>query len=247
MKKLIIMSLTIFAFGLVSCGKSDEDKCKEDSTKEWKDGQCVDKEEEGMAYFIITNKLTVAVTLESGSKSLELAQDACGKVAEADFESLKVSASTTAICDNADATNKCPEADNYEVAAGPNAGDPNKLNKVDKPDDDSACTELAGEEDPEHTVTNLLGEALKVSVGTLSASLEAAVTADSAAAANGSGCVKVKKSQMANLKIEKGSPATVVCDNADANNKCAEGNLLVKAAGDEAVADADANCNAALQ
>ncbi|MDE0118811.1 MAG: hypothetical protein OXM55_02240 [Bdellovibrionales bacterium] len=249
MKKFIIMGLTIFAFSLVGCGKSDEEKCDEDDTKEWKDGQCVDKEGE-MAYFIITNKLTAAVTLESGSKSLELAQNACGKVAEADFESLKVSVATAAVCDNADATNKCPAANNYEVAAGPNAGDPSKLNKVDKPDDDSACTELAGEEDPEYTVTNLLTTtAVKVSAEGWN-DLTLAVSADGTVAG---GCVKVKKSQYAKLKIQKiGAGITPFCDNSDAatDNQCEENNLEVKLDNNSeklvVAASANTNCEGTL-
>ena len=250
MKKLIIMGLTIFAFGLVGCGKSDKEKCEEDSTKEYTDGECVAKGEDAAKVFIITNKLTAAVTLESGDKSLELAKDACAKVKEAEFENLKVSAAgaTSDVCDNEDAANKCPGANHYEVAEKAGATGENELKEVDKPEDDSSCKELAGEADPEYTITNLLGEAVKVSVDALSVSLIAAVTADTTAAADGKGCVKVKKSQLAKLKIEKGTTlATAVCDNAEASNKCAEGNLQVKASGDEAVSDADANCTAELQ
>ena len=250
MKKFILMGLTIIAFSFVGCGKSDEDKCKEDSTKEWKDGQCVEKGEEVAEMFIITNKLTAAVTLESGDKSLELAKDACAKVEKADFDNLKVSAAgaTSAVCDNADTANKCPEADHYEVAEKAGATGENELKKVDKPEDDSSCKELAGEADPEYTINNLLDEAVTVSVGALSATLIAASGTPLAADANGMGCVKVKKSQLANLKIVTGAtPPVTVCDNADVAKKCAEGNLQVKAAGAEAASSADENCKAELK
>ena len=212
------------------------------------------KGEDAAKVFIITNKLTAAVTLESGDKSLELAKDACAKVKEAEFENLKVSAAgaTSAVCDNADTANKCPEADHYEVAekAGA-AGDENELKKVDKPEDDSSCTELAGEAD-QYTITNLLSEAVTVSVDALSATLIAASGTPLAADANGMGCVKVKKSQAAKLKIVTGAtPPVTVCDHADTANLCAISNMEIKlvstVASDASTADANANCKAELK
>ena len=79
MKKFILMSVTVFIFGLVGCGKSERAKeadkkaeCEEDTTKEWKDGECVDKEEEAAAAYTITNKSDDTVIVAVGKASVNL-------------------------------------------------------------------------------------------------------------------------------------------------------------------------------
>ena len=48
MKNLIIMSLAFFALALVGCNKeTEEDKCNKKEGKEWKDGKCVNKTDDG--------------------------------------------------------------------------------------------------------------------------------------------------------------------------------------------------------
>ena len=242
MNKLIIMSLTIFAFGLVGCGKTDKEKCEAEGN-EYKDGQCVEEEGDEMVHFIFTNKLTAAVTLSSGSNSLELAQDACAKVGEADFENLKVSTAdsagtTVAICDSADASNKCPEADDYEVVVKEGAA--GQLNAVDQPEDHSACTELNpqdNDESEEYTMTNMLSSAVR---------LTAEGYNNFALASNV--CIKLTKSQYEKLKVEKVVGNLVLCDNSDeaTDNQCEEGNVLIKEDKINKAGSANANCTGAL-
>ncbi len=69
------------------------------------------------------------------------------------------------------------------------------------------------------------------------------------AAADGKGCFKVKKSQVANLKIVQG--VTALCDSASDTDKCLEDNMEVNrnAAGAVDVikaASANASCTAVL-
>ncbi len=155
MKKFIIMGL-IFAFGLASCGKAKK-KC--DEGEELKDGECVEEakpaEEAKLAY--ITNKLASNAKVESGSSSVELAQNECAAVKEAEIAAVKVSVGEAVVCDNsADANNKCLEAESYNIQAKA-AGGGNELVKADQPSDVSTCKALAvATVDPEYTITNLI-------------------------------------------------------------------------------------------
>ena len=245
MKKFIIMGL-IFAFGLASCGKSKK-KC--DEGEELKDGECVEeaKEEAKLAY--ITNTLASTAKVESGTSSIELAQNACVAVKEAAIAAVKVSVAGVVACDNsADANNKCLEAESYNIQAkAGSTTSENELVKVDQPSDVSTCKTLGAEVvEDEYTITNLADSstAVTVHVGSQSVTLSAAVSGT--AATDGTGCVKVKKSQVASLKIIGGN--LTVCDS---TSKCIDGNLEVVVAGVAVVAketaSANSNCTAVLK
>ena len=127
MKKFILMSVTVFIFGLVSCGKTDrkteEDKkedCEQDATKEWKGDECVDKEEEEEVAYTITNKSDDTVIVATGKASVNLSNDECVKVTKSEFAKLKVSlegswwlAADKTLC--GDPTGTACSADNYNV------------------------------------------------------------------------------------------------------------------------------------
>ena len=165
MRTLILMGLAIFVFSLVGCGKSEKEKCEEDSAKEWKDGKCVDKE---------------------------------------------------------------------------------------KPVSPSPPVVGASEDLDYYTITNFLDESLTVSSGDLSVELEEAFGEPLRAAADGSGCVKVKKSQLVEMKIVVPAgwwPRVTICNNDDDDNKCAEGHLEVRVKennGEKVVSDANVNCEQVL-
>ena len=230
MKKFMVIGVTLlFAFAFTGCGKSDKKKCEEEG-KEWKDGQCVDREDSAEV-FIITNKLTSTVKLEAGGLSLELDENDCAKVKRSDFDGLSIF-SGFALCDSEDASKPClPE--NYEVAINAN-NTSIELKKVNKPADDANCKVLF-KEGSEHTITNLLNHEIVVKSGNRSATLSPALTINvGPPAGNGNGCVKVKEYQFAEMQIIKeagliGSD-TVICDNQDDNDKCSSdvGHLALK-------------------
>ena len=125
MKKFILMSVTVFIFGLVSCGKTDrkteEDKkedCEQDATKEWKGDECVDKEEEEEVAYTITNKSDDTVMVAIGKASVNLSNDECVKVTKSQFAKLKISlkggmfTADKILCDP---TGTACSADNYNV------------------------------------------------------------------------------------------------------------------------------------
>ena len=162
MKKFIIMGLTLSAFALVSCGKSDKEKCEEDEKKEWKDDKCVDKATKGEngdpkaeATYTINNTLATAAAVSSGEASVSLEQNKCASVKASQWAALKVDG----VCDNSDTAaddaddaakqavkdNDCPEAGNYNIAAkADNSG--NELAKADKAAEN--CAELKKAEAP---------------------------------------------------------------------------------------------------
>ena len=131
MKKIIIMSLALFAFALVGCGKdgSEEDEnkkkeeeCKKDTTKQWNDEKkaCENKEAgttpEVTADYTIKNLLAAAVTVSAeGKQDVSLAQNECVKV-KGDAAKVKVAEGENVLCDSSDAdtANDCA-AKNQEV------------------------------------------------------------------------------------------------------------------------------------
>lgn len=156
MKKFIIMGLTLSAFALVSCGKSEKEKCEEDDKKEWKDGKCADKtaaadgSTPAAKTYTIANKLAEDVDVSSGEASVSVKQNNCVSVKDSQWAALKVDG----LCDNSDKPaeganeeeakkNDCPEAGNYNVAK---EADSNKLVKADTAAEN--CAELKKEETP---------------------------------------------------------------------------------------------------
>ena len=124
---------------------------------------------------------------------------------------------------------------------------------VDKEKPVSPPPVVKASEDPEYyTVTNLLTESFTVSSGDLSVELTEASGEPLRAAADGSGCVKVKKSQLAEMKIVVPAgwwPRVTICNNDDDDNKCAEGHLEVRVKekdGEKMVSDANVNCEQVL-
>lgn len=127
MKKIIIMSLALFAFALVGCGdkKTDKEKCEEDDKKQWNEEkkECEDKPADPNANggttateYTIKNLLAETVTVSAEGKQDEvLAQNECVKL-PADAAKVKVALETNVLCDgsDADASNHCKAA-NQEV------------------------------------------------------------------------------------------------------------------------------------
>lgn len=128
MKKIIIMSLALFAFALVGCGKGDtkDDEakkkadCEKDATKQWNADkkECEAKADAGTpaADYTIKNLLDEAVTVSAeGKQDVSLAKDECVKLA-ADAAKVKVAEGANVYCDgtDTDAANDCA-AKNQEV------------------------------------------------------------------------------------------------------------------------------------
>ena len=128
MKKIIIMSLALFAFALVGCGKDDAKKdeekkaeCEKDATKQWNADkkECEAKADAGTPAatdYTIKNLLAEAVTVSAeGKQDVSLAQNECVKVAAAAAK-VKVAQGDTVLCDSSDtdAANDCA-AKNQEV------------------------------------------------------------------------------------------------------------------------------------
>ena len=235
MKKFIIMSLTaLFALGLVGCKEKDP-KCKEG--EELKDGECVQAQVDESKLSYIINKLSNPVSIAAGDRSVELAQNECGKVTDAEFANkIKVSVVSggAVICDNSDGTNTandCPAKGHYEIVA--EAGK-NQLKTMDKPADVSACKALAGAAagDPEYTIENYTDAAITVALSDKSVTLNAATGTPLGPAAAGAGCVKFKKSFLdgadAGKKLKVSAGSDVLCDGNVTGKECAEGHLQVK-------------------
>ena len=203
MKKFVIATLTVLAFTLVGCGKSEKKKCEEDENKEWVDGQCIDKAD-ASEVFVITNKVAANITVASGNLSVSLAENACVKVQRAQFGKLKISTSaTTEICGT---NKKCPDADHYDIVAKDNIAN-SELQKVDKPDD-SNCEELSPAE--YSIIHDSDASSVTVASGNSSATLEKGE------------CVTLKKSHFDKLKITwKGAwfGGGTVCDNTDTSER----------------------------
>ncbi len=247
MKKFIIMSLTaLFALSLAGCGKGKEKEGE---------GDTADGDAEAKLSYIMNNQ-DDAVTVNSGDFSVKLAKNECASVKSAEEAKLKVSVGTEVACDNSDENkeNDCGVSGgkHYEVGAD------KKVKALAKNlDNVSACKPLAKPAD-DLTITALLvipstGDdttKVKVTVGDKSVELASAVAgtggAANTAAADGMGCVKVKKADSAKLKITKGS--TTLCDNTAGTVKCLADNLEVKAAtgAPAKAAKANANCKAVL-
>ena len=98
MKKLILISSTLFAFAfIVGCGqgKLTKDECDQDDKKMWdaEKEECVDKAEETApeVQYTITNKHPRVITVSLGENpGIGLKQDQCVKVTTAQFATLKV-------------------------------------------------------------------------------------------------------------------------------------------------------------
>ena len=136
MKKLILMSLTLFAFAFtVGCGKPDpKADCEEDDTKMWDEEkeECVDKEEKekevteavagGTApTYTVTNKHTTIISVSSGDlEPIQLSKGNCVKVRQSQVATLKIFYSTgpqrtSHLCGQ---ENNACDAKNYDVTAG---------------------------------------------------------------------------------------------------------------------------------
>ena len=155
MKKLILISSTLFAFAfIVGCGdgKTTKEKCEEDDTKMWvegegdAEGECVDKVAEAVGY-TITNKSSKTIAVVSGKTSY-LAKDACVKVTEAQFAAIKIS--PEGLCDNSDkktdgtanTENDC-KVGHYEVqVASPQEGGGLTLEAVKEMSTSDNCRDL---------------------------------------------------------------------------------------------------------
>ena len=254
MKKFIIMSLTsLFALSLAGCGKGKKD-CDEGQVL--KDGECVaessgDAGDDAKVVLYLSNENDKKLTAQSGTASAEAAKNECVAVKKSEVSALKASLEgvTDAVCDSSSADKKCPESGNHKVNAE------GKLEKADKaPADTSKCKALAKPVADYFTVSRFLTGTtvvVKVEVGDKSVNLESGLGAS--ASASGLGCVKVKKSEVAKLKITKGDD--VVCNNKDADtaNNCVADNLEIKAKADDAnaaeavkAASANAKCTAVL-
>ena len=206
MKKFVIATLTILAFTLAGCGKSEKKKCEKNENKEWVDDQCIDKAD-ASEVFVITNKLAANITVTSDNLSVSLVENACVKVQRAQFGKLKISTSaTTEICGT---NKKCPDADHYDIVTKDNIAN-SELKKVDNPDA-SSCEELSP---AEYSIANDSdASSVTVASGNSSATLEKGE------------CVTLKKSHFDKLKITwKGTwifGGGTVCDNTDTSEqKC---------------------------
>ena len=127
MKKIIIMSLALFAFALVGCGDKDKDadekaECDKDDTKQWNADkkECEAKADPtapaAAVDYTIQNLLAAVVTVSAeGQQDVSLAQNECVKV-KADAAKVKVAEGANVLCDgsDADAANDCA-AKNQEV------------------------------------------------------------------------------------------------------------------------------------
>ncbi len=105
--------------------------CEKDATKVWNEsandgkGACEDKPAEATKY-TITNKLASSAKVESGTVSLDIAQNACANVTAEQWKDLKVSVANVAVCDNSnmktdddatanDESDDCPAAGNKDL------------------------------------------------------------------------------------------------------------------------------------
>ena len=244
MNKFMLMIFTLFAFTLVGCGsKSDKEECEKDDKKQWNEEEkkCEDKpaEDSEEAKYTVTNKhetLTVVVSSDTASK--ELAKDACVTVTATQAAKLKISytpagGAETVACDNSDAdtANDC-KANNLEVAA--KADDANAAEAKEAAAANANCTDTlaaAPVAEVSYTVTNNHTGSVSVESGTVSATVAA------------EGCVNVKASEVAALKISLDGNALCDADDATEVTECGAKNFAVKADGnlDNTVAK-NANC-----
>ncbi|MDE0119731.1 MAG: hypothetical protein OXM55_06975 [Bdellovibrionales bacterium] len=202
MKSIMIVILTFLALTLMGCGNNKKRNCLKDSSKEWRDGQCVDKETGEPDFFIITNKQTANVKVASGTLSIVLEQHACVRLTKSQFENLKISTSaTTNICDST-AGDKCPDAGHYDINTSSG-----ELQKVGNSNYTSDCKELT---DTRYSITNNSdANSVTISSGEKSVTLKKGE------------CVQLQKSQFKDLKIDwsriiKLLSGGTVCDNKDA-------------------------------
>ena len=129
MKKIIIMSLALFAFALVGCGKDDTKKddekkaeCEKDATKQWNADkkECEAKADAGTPAatdYTYKNLLAEAVTVSAeGKKDVSLAQNECVTI-PADAKMVKVAEGEKVYCDGDAATTDIADckAANQEV------------------------------------------------------------------------------------------------------------------------------------
>ena len=232
MKKFIIMSLTaLFALILTGCGKDKDKECKEG--EKLVADECVKEEPapDAKPAAYIKNNNPGNADVKSGDASLSVAKDACVKVEDAQLAKLQVSIGSDKVCDNSDtdSTNNCAVSGDKQYQVDANKKLVEITVEADKIKDTATCKALAKPAaDPNFSITNLDDSFVKVSVGNKSEDLAVAAGTPMVAAKGGLGCVIVKKSEFAKLKIEQGG--TVICNNADtdANNDCVEDNLEIK-------------------
>ena len=139
--------------------------CDKDATKVWNEsandgkGACEDKPAE-VAKYTITNKLANSAKVESGTVSLDIAQNACANVTAEQWKALKVSVANVAVCDNSnmktddvattdvdestqkDDSDDCPAAGNKDLQA--KAGSSPAVNELaDAASAGANCKDLA--------------------------------------------------------------------------------------------------------
>ena len=165
MKKLILISSTLFAFAfIVGCGqgKLTKDECDQDDKKMWdaEKEECVDKAEEtgepDTQVYTITNVQPSPITVSVGEDKLNLGLNKCVRVIGSDFASLKVSFSSftggeSVVCDSIDEGDTATENDcvagNYQIVTG------KKLVKKDAINESADCKTLGSAPAPAPAAT----------------------------------------------------------------------------------------------
>ena len=213
MKNLILIGLAFSALSLIGCSKSDEDKCKEDSNKEWVNGECKDKAAALTQEQCDADATTIWKEDKCQDKTQEECTDATTEWKE-DKCQLKAAALTQEQCD-ADAT-KAWKEDKCQDKIQAECTDATTEWKEDK----CQLKASAAEEEEAYYYVSKSSTAIKFnSADNASASL---TSADE--------CAKVTKSQLATLKVSTLVDDRVLCDNSDENpyTNCAEKNYEIQ-------------------